>query len=318
MFHVKQINIIKMKQKGSDFSKNNKKLGQGISALIGGDRNGQSLSIFGDNDRSEKVSEIEIDKIIAGIYQPRTFFNDEYLQELSDSIKENGVIQPIIVRQIKEDDKYEIIAGERRFRASKLANLKKIPAIVKKLNNHQALEFALIENIQRQDLTVIEEAQGYKKLVDEFFYNHDQIAKKVGKSRSHISNLLRLLMLPDSIQHLINDGLITMGHARALINVENSEEIAKDILEKSLTVREVEEIARDYSKSQKNESQNRIYSLKDNSNINDLENRLSELTLMTASIKYNKYQNSGKITLKFDDYKKVNDLINILKTYESK
>lgn len=300
-----------MKQKELEISRNQNKLGQGISALISGDR--ARKSIINDVDNSEKVVNINLDDIIAGVYQPRTFFDDESLIELSHSIEENGVIQPITLREVKESQKYEIIAGERRFRASKLANKVTIPAIVKKINNHQALELALIENIQRQDLTAIEEAKGYKKLADEFSYSHDLIASKVGKSRSHVANLIRLLLLPESIQELINDGLISMGHARALINVENAEEIVDMILDKSLSVREVEDMVKIYSVKK----DVKIKEVKKDEELIELTKIISNLANMDVNIKFNRTKKSGELIFKFETIDKVKDLINKLSYNES-
>jgi ParB family chromosome partitioning protein len=290
------------------FNKNiNNKLGQGISALISAEKH-NSRNILYNNLRVEVV-DLEIDKIKAGSCQPRYNFNENDLEELAQSIKENDVIQPIIVRPIDEKEgKYEIIAGERRFRASKIANLKTIPAIIKKLNNHQALEMALIENIQRSELSVIEEAKGFKRLSTDFSYNQEHIARKVGKSRSHVANLMRLLSLPESVQSLVDDNLITMGHARALINCSNAEEVAHLILEKSLTVRDVENIANNKIKL-KPIQRNSAETINE---IEDMTKIINNLSNMDAKIKYNNAKNTGQITLKFKDLALLKNLIQIL------
>ena len=274
-----------------------KGLGRGLSSLIG------------DSVSTSKSNKISISSLIRNRYQPRKIFNKEQMEELTNSIKERGIIQPIIVRKLdKVEGKFEIIAGERRFRASKIANLKTIPAIIKKLNNHQALEMALIENIQRSELSVIEEAKGFKRLSTDFSYNQEHIARKVGKSRSHVANLMRLLSLPESVQSLVDDNLITMGHARALINCSNAEEVAHLILEKSLTVRDVENIANNKIKL-KPIQRNSAETINE---IEDMTKIINNLSNMDAKIKYNNAKNTGQITLKFKDLALLKNLIQIL------
>lgn len=289
---------------------NNKKLGRGLSALLGESKGSNQLPV---NKNQETVSDIELTRIIAGIYQPRQNFNDTEIEELADSIREKGVIQPIILRKIDDENNYEIIAGERRFRACQLLGLKTIPAIVKKLNNHEALELALIENIQRSDLSPIEEALGYKKLINEFSYTQDQISKKLGKSRSHIANLLRLLSLPERVQNMLNMKQISMGHARAIINSQNPEELAERIIADSLNVRNVEDLIRDekvrkiekFSSLVKQETTKFVNS----DYLNKLEKDLSNLTEMEAKIFYNSFKESGKITIKFEGIEALQELL---------
>ena len=224
-----------------------RKLGRGLSALLGESKSKKhdgQITLEGQEPR-DYVELILISKITAGVYQPRKNFDHDELVELSESIKENGLIQPIILRKADDEDHFEVIAGERRLRASKIAGLQKIPAIVKKINNHEALELAIVENIQRSDLSLIEEANGYKQLLQEFSYSQEQIAKRVGKSRSHITNLLRLLTLPQMVRELLDKKLISMGHARAIINSNSPEKLAQKIVDDSLTVRHVEDLVRD-------------------------------------------------------------------------
>jgi ParB family chromosome partitioning protein len=193
------------------------------------------------NDKQEShYTELSLDNIVSNSSQPRTSFNEERLLELAESIKRNGIIQPIIVRQYGKQ--YEIIAGERRYRAAKLANLTTIPAIIRDCENQQSSEFALIENVQRDDLNPLEEALAYKKLIDDYTYKHEDISNIIGKSRSYISNYLRILTLPDSIKNYLRDGKISMGHAKLLVNLENSEKIADEIIKKSLNVRQTESL----------------------------------------------------------------------------
>lgn len=293
-----------------------KKLGRGLSALLGESKNKKELSSFSTNDKS--VEKISLEKIQAGVYQPRQNFDENELQELAQSIKETGLIQPIILRKVGQEDLYEIIAGERRFRASKLAGLKEISAIVKKINNHEALEMAIIENVQRSDLSLIEEAAGYQKLIAEFAYSQEQISQKLGKSRSHVANLLRLLNLPQKVKDLLDKKLISMGHARAIINSNDPENLAKKIVDQTLSVRQTEDLVRD-EKVQKvkntplfvrTESKIKFVS---SEQLTSLEEEFSQACNMETKISFNSFKNSGKITIKFSDFEKLHNLLNQLK-----
>ena len=294
----------------------NKKLGRGLSILLGESKAQNQLPALSNE---SAVEQIEISKITAGIYQPRYQFNQTELEELADSIREKGVIQPIILRKVGDEDNYEIIAGERRFRASQLAGLKAIPALVKKINNHEALELALIENIQRSDLSLIEEAQGYKKLIGEFSYTQDQIAKKLGKSRSHITNLLRLLNLPQKVQNLLDSKQLSMGHARAIINSNDPEKLADKIVNQSLSVRNVEDLVRDEKvEKAKNipvfvRTESKIKFV-NSEHLAAIEGRMSQLLDMETKISFNSFKNSGKIMIKFDDFDKIQNLIKKLES----
>lgn len=293
-----------------------KKLGRGLSALLG-DSKSKSDSSSSIKKNQALVESISIKKITAGIYQPRKHFDQAELEELANSIKESGLIQPITLRKVSDEDHYEVIAGERRLRAAKLAGFLEIPSIVKKINNHEALELALIENIQRTDLSLIEEAAGYKQLIEEFSYAQEQIAKKIGKSRSHIANLLRLLTLPKSVKDLLDKKLISMGHARAIINSNNPEKLAKKTVEEALTVRHVEDLVRDERMEKvKNipvfvRTESKIKFI-NSEHLTSLENRFSEAVGMEVKISYNSFKSSGKISIKFDEFDKVQKLINKL------
>jgi ParB family chromosome partitioning protein len=219
----------------------NKGLGKGLSALLG-------EKVF-TVEKDELVKIIDIDKIEARNNQPRKKFEYDKIKELANSISNNGLLQPIIVSSIS-DGKYKIIAGERRWRACKVAKLTDIPAIIKDLGDKEIIEIALIENIQREELSVIEESEGFERLIKEFGYTQEQLAEKLSKSRSHIANLLRLNQLPQSIKDKINEGLLTMGHARCLINHEQAEVIANHIIENDLSVRQTEDIVRNWSKNE--------------------------------------------------------------------
>lgn len=220
----------------------NKALGRGLSSLL---KEEMAPLSFDSGNRF-----LDIEQIEAGKYQPRKIFDQEKLKELASSILANGLVQPIIVSS-GNNGKYQIVAGERRYRACKLAGLKEVPVIVKNLSDKEMLEIALIENIQREELTAIEEAEGYDKLMKEFGYTQAELADSVGKSRSHIANLLRLNNLPDSIKDMINNGQLSMGHARCLIGFEGAEEIAAKIIANDLNVRQTEELTRKKELSRK-------------------------------------------------------------------
>lgn len=220
-------------------------LGRGLSALLGED---VRLQPGPDADAGEEggVREIAIDLLIPNPSQPRRHFNDDSLEELSRSIKAQGILQPIVVRPMASDPGvYEIVAGERRWRAAQKARLHKVPVLIKSLSDAQTLTIALIENIQRADLSPIEEARAYKQLADDLGHSQEALAEAVGKSRSHIANLLRLLNLPARLQTLVDEGQLSMGHARALINAEDPEKLARMIIEKGLTVRQAEQLAQE-------------------------------------------------------------------------
>lgn len=240
--------------------KSKKGLGKGLSALIadapkpGSNASEGTKATASTKSDSQSPQEIPLDAINPGALQPRKFFSEEHLKELSLSIKKNGLLQPIIVRKNHKGKGYEIIAGERRWRASKMAGKKTIPAIVKDFTNKQALELGLIENIQRQDLTPLEEAQGYKRLMDEFDYTQEALASVIGKSRSHIANLLRLLNVPDEIKALLSKGEITLSHIKTIMNADNNVALAKEIAKKKLSVRDAERLINKPKKAVKTSS----------------------------------------------------------------
>ena len=318
-----------------NFNKNNlnsgRRLGSGLSTLLG-DKNRNKSNL---NHNIDSIDLIDIDKLIPGIYQPRKNFNQEELEELAKSIVENGLMQPIIARTAENSNYFEIIAGERRFRACKIAGLTQIPTIVKKINNHQALELAIVENIQRSDLSLIEEANGYKQLIEEFSYTQEQIANKVGKSRSHIANIIRLLALPSSACEFLEKKLISMGHARAVLSAENPEEMIKKIIANSMTVREVEDEIRnqkiikpiknsekrgEIENQNKNASGNLVAFIRNeksikfisSEHIKQLSNQLAEKINCKVQINYNSLKNRGKLMIDFEDISILQDLINKL------
>ncbi len=300
-----------------------KKLGRGLSALLGDVRkSGDAQAANSVTNKDGGVQSISVDNIIAGIYQPRKHFDQHQLTELSNSIRENGIIQPIVLRKADVGGTFEIIAGERRFRAAKMAGLTKVPAIVKEIDNTQALEFAIIENVQREDLSPIEEARGYKQLITEFEYTQDQVAKKIGCSRSHIANILRLLSLPKEVQDLLDAEKITMGHAKVIMNHDDIINIAKKIVENDWSVRDVEimfrnndasSIKSDAKKSNSNSSQTAKPKKVKNQNVKNIEDKLKKLfpeNLIKAE--YNSQKQNGKITIFFKNLKEIEELVESL------
>ena len=225
----------------------NRALGRGLSSLL----NEEIIPI----EIAASSNNIDLDLIEANQDQPRKYFDEEKIKELADSIISHGLVQPIIVNK-SSTGKYKIIAGERRFRACKIAGLRQIPVIIKDLTEKEILEIALIENIQRQELSAIEEAEGFQKLINEYGYSQGELAVVVGKSRSHVANLLRLNQLPESIKFMINNGQLSMGHARCLIGLENAEEIAAKILANDLNVRQVEELVSNRKRKDKTDNSN--------------------------------------------------------------
>ncbi len=261
-----------------------KGLGKGLSALFG------EIENKIDN-KSNQKNTIAISDLERNKYQPRIIFDEEKLEELSLSIKENGIIQPIAVRPNKYDPgKFEIVAGERRWLAAQKAGLNEVPVIVLNIDDQKSLEIAIVENVQRQDLNIIEEAKGYKRLSQEFGYDHDKISKFMSKSRSHVSNTLRLLTLPDDVIGLLEEGKLTAGQARPLIGMPNASEIAENIAKKKVAVREVEAMARQKKTkvSEKIEDPNIIFVR------NELESKLG----LNVQI-MNKKNNSGKVVIEY-------------------
>jgi ParB family chromosome partitioning protein len=212
-------------------------LGRGLSALFA-DEQEDAAAV----ERLRPVRTLPVEQLRPGKFQPRRNFDPEEMRPLVDSVREKGVLQPLLVRRL-EGDEYEIIAGERRWRAAQAAKLHEVPVVVRECDDREALEVALVENVQRQDLTPLEEAEGYKRLIEEFGHTQEDLAQAVGKSRSHIANMLRLLGLPDDVKQLLESGALSAGHARALIGAENPIALAKQIVEKGLNVRDAETLA---------------------------------------------------------------------------
>ena len=272
-----------------------KGLGRGLSSLLG------------DTQKKVETNKIPIKDLSRNKFQPRKNFNKENLEELTNSIREQGVIQPIIVRPDKTNDgKYEIIAGERRWLASQNAGLHEIPAVILDVDDNKSLEFAIVENVQRQDLNPIEEAKSYQRLINDFNYNQEKLSKFIGKSRSYIANSLRLLGLPEEVLAMLVSGSLSAGHARTLIGLNNASEIGKKIIKRKLSVRQSEVLARQFK-----DKKFRLVHKKD-SNILDLQKDLEQKTGLSVSIN-NKKNNSGTISFEYRDLDQLDKLINTIK-----
>ena len=273
-----------------------KGLGRGLSSLIG------------ETKVETKTNKLLLSEIIPNKYQPRKNFDAANLEDLTNSIKERGVIQPIIVRKSNTDNlKYEIIAGERRWLAASKAGLHDIPVVLTEADDLKSLEFAIVENVQRHDLNPLEEAQGYKRLIDEFSYDQEKVSKFIGKSRSYITNALRLLTLPNEVLKFIEEKKISAGHAKVLVGLDNAYFIANKIIEKKLSVRQSENFVKIFRKKKTSF----VKSL--DPNIQSLENSISDKIGLNVSIKNNK-NNKGSITFSYHDIDQLNKIIDIIKS----
>ena len=272
-----------------------KGLGRGLSSLIG------------DSSSSPKSNKVSISSIVRNKFQPRKNFNKEQLLELTNSIRERGIIQPLIVRKdSKNPDGYEIIAGERRWQAAQNAGLHEVPIVEIEADDLKSLEFAIVENVQRSDLNPIEEAKGYKKLIDEFNYDQEKVSKFIGKSRVHVANCLRILSLPDEVILFIEQNKISQGHAKVLVGLDNAAFLAKKIIEKKLSVRQAESLIRTL-KNYKGKNK----TIK-NPNLVSLESSIEEKTGIKVFIR-NKKNNSGQLTFEYKDLDQLNRLIMVIK-----
>ena len=272
-----------------------KGLGRGLSSLIG------------ETKVESQKNQASISELVPNKYQPRKIFDEASLEDLTNSIKERGMIQPIIVRSSNSDkSKFEIIAGERRWLAAQRAGLHNVPIVITDVDDLKSLEFAIVENVQRNDLNPLEEAQGYKRLIDEFSYDQEKVSKFIGKSRSHISNSLRLLTLPDDVIKLIETQKLTAGHAKILVGLENASFVASKIIEKKLSVRQAENLVKIFKNKKVKAS-----SAKD-TNIIALELSISNKIGLNVDIQNNK-RNKGKISFEYKDLNQLNKIIDIIK-----
>ena len=272
-----------------------KGLGRGLSSLIG------------ETKVETRINKLSLSEIIPNRYQPRKNFDQDNLNDLANSIRERGVIQPIIVRKSETDNsKYEIIAGERRWLAAQKAGLHDIPVVVTDVDDLKSLEFAIVENVQRNDLNPLEEAEGYKRLIDEFSYDQDKVSKFIGKSRSYITNSLRILSLPKEVLKFVEEKKITAGHAKILVGLDNAEFVANKIIEKNLSVRQSENFVKIFKKRGGSKPNHK------DPNLVNLENSISSKIGLNVLIKNSK-RNKGVISIEYKDLDQLNKLIDIIK-----
>ena len=273
-----------------------KGLGRGLSSLIG------------EAKVETQTNTLQVSELVPNKYQPRKIFDENNLEDLTNSIKERGMLQPIIVRKSNDHKKkYEIIAGERRWLAAQRAGLHNVPVVLTEADDLKSLEFAIVENVQRHDLNPLEEAQGYKRLIDDFSYDQDKVSKFIGKSRSYITNSLRLLTLPNDVIKLIEAQKLTPGHAKILVGLENAIFVANKILEKKLSVRQAENFVKIFKKRKKSK-------LSKDTNIIALELSISNKIGLNVDIKNNK-RNKGKISFEYKDLDQLNKIVDIIKSH---
>ena len=276
-----------------------RQLGKGLSALLGDDADD-----LAELDKLRAAKPVPIDLIHPGRYQPRQAMNEDSLSELSQSIAEKGILQPILVRRDPDDaTTYEIVAGERRWRAAQMANLHEVPVLIRELEDREALEIALVENLQRQDLSPLDEANGYRRLMDEFAHNQEDLARRVGKSRSHVANTMRLLNLPEAVKDMVADGRLTAGHARALLTVAEPETLAQQVVRKNLNVRQTEALAQTPDQPRRSPA---TASEKDADTL-ALERDLSALLGVQVSIRFK--GGRGSLTLFYSSLDQLDDLL---------
>jgi len=277
-----------------DANKIKKGLGRGLSSLIGETR------------IESQKNKLGISEIIPNKYQPRKNFDDEILNDLVNSIRERGIIQPIIVRKSEDQiSKYEIIAGERRWLAAQKAGLHEIPVVIIEADDLKSLEFAIVENVQRHDLNPLEEAQGYQRLINEFSYDQEKVSKFIGKSRSHVTNCLRLLSLPDEVLKLIEDKKLTSGHAKILVGLDNANFVANKIIDKKLSVRQAEAFVKIFKKKTN-------YIKQKDPNLSFLEDSITNKIGLNVLIK-NKKNNKGQIIIEYKELDQLNKIVDIIK-----
>ena len=280
-----------------DTNKIKKGLGRGLSSLIG------------ETKAEININKVSISDLVSNKFQPRKAFDEDSLQDLTSSIKERGIIQPIIVRKSSEDNsKYEIIAGERRWLAAQRAGLHEVPVVITDVDDLKSLEFSIVENVQRNDLNAIEEARGYQRLIEEFSYDQEKVAKFIGKSRSHIANFLRLLSLPETVLKLIETKKLTPGHAKILGGLENAEFVANKIVVKKLSVRQSENFVKIFK------IKKRLFKNLKDPNIKELESSVVDKIGLNVSIK-NKKNNTGSIIFDYRDMQQLKKIIAIVKSY---
>ena len=279
-----------------DTNKIKKGLGRGLSSLIG------------ETKAEININKVSISDLVSNKFQPRKTFDEESLQDLTNSIKERGIIQPIIVRKSSDDSsKYEIIAGERRWLSAQQAGLNEVPVVITDVDDLKSLEFAIVENVQRNDLNAVEEARGYQRLIEEFSYDQEKVAKFIGKSRSHIANFLRLLSLPETVLKLIETKKLSPGHAKILVGLDNAEFVANKIVEKNLSVRQAENFVKIFK------IKKQTLKISKDPNLQALESSIIKKIGLNVSIKNTK-NNTGTLIVEYKDLDQLNKIIDIIKS----
>ena len=279
-----------------DTNKIKKGLGRGLSSLIG------------ETKAEININKVSISDLVSNKFQPRKIFDEESLQDLTNSIKERGIIQPIIVRKSSDDSsKYEIIAGERRWLSAQQAGLNEVPVVITGVDDLKSLEFAIVENVQRNDLNAVEEARGYQRLIEEFSYDQEKVAKFIGKSRSHIANFLRLLSLPETVLKLIETKKLSPGHAKILVGLDNAEFVANKIVEKNLSVRQAENFVKIFK------IKKQTLKISKDPNLQALESSIIKKIGLNVSIKNTK-NNTGTLIVEYKDLDQLNKIIDIIKS----
>ncbi|MFX4220122.1 MAG: ParB/RepB/Spo0J family partition protein [Thalassobaculum sp.] len=285
-----------------------KKLGRGLSALLGEDEDEQVQL-----ERLRQSRALPVEQLSPGPFQPRRRFDPEDLRELAESIREQGVIQPILVRRSPEGDKYQIIAGERRWRAAQMAQLHEVPVLIREFDDRTAMEIALVENVQRRDLSPLEEAEGYRRLIEEYSHSQDDIARAVGKSRSHVANMMRLLNLPDEVRVLLEDGQLSAGHARALLSAEDPAALAREVVTRKLNVRETERLVQ----KEKAPPASPAAPKQKDADTRILEQDLSDRTGLVVAINHNAGSGAGSVTLRYRDLDQLDLIVERLSAHPS-
>ena len=279
-----------------DTNKIKKGLGRGLSSLIG------------ETKAEININKVSISDLVSNKFQPRKTFDEDSLQDLTNSIKERGIIQPIIVRKSSDDSsKYEIIAGERRWLSAQQAGLNEVPVVITDVDDLKSLEFAIVENVQRNDLNAVEEARGYQRLIEEFSYDQEKVAKFIGKSRSHIANFLRLLSLPETVLKLIETKKLSPGHAKILVGLDNAEFVANKIVEKNLSVRQAENFVKIFK------IKKQTLKISKDPNLQALESSIIKKIGLNVSIKNTK-NNTGTLIVEYKDLDQLNKIIDIIKS----
>ena len=279
-----------------DSNKIKKGLGRGLSSLIG------------ESKTETNINKLSISELVPNKFQPRKLFDEENLNELANSVKERGIIQPIIVRKSNDErSKFEIIAGERRWLAAQKAGLHEVPVVITEADDLKSLEFAIVENVQRHDLNALEEAQGYQRLISDFSYDQEKVAKFIGKSRSHITNSIRLLSLPQEVLNLIELKKLSAGHAKILVGLENATFVANKIIEKNLSVRQSEKFVKIFKIKKQSFKKSKDI------NLQSLEESITNKIGLNVSIN-NKKNNSGTIIFEYKDIDQLNKIIEIIKS----